>query len=131
MANDHKGMKFTGYTALSGTTSPKLGAANLKLPDKVKTILGIVPYLTSPAANTANEPIAGKVHIISESVKINPLIVLSDSRPVTAGGSQLRAHAGCMLASYCCAQAGCGSGICARMIKSPAFPAEALYLGSL
>ena len=46
-------------------------------------------------------------------------LVDESETPVMAGGSNFRAHAGVMLTSYCWAQAGWGSGIWARMRKSP------------
>lgn len=73
----HISSKFTGYTALSGTTAQTLGGADLELPDGAKCILGVVPYITSPAGNTAGEPVAGKVTITSSDVRINPVQILA------------------------------------------------------
>lgn len=73
---DHQDSKFTGYTALSSTDAQTLGGAVLKLPDNAKSILAVVPYITSPAGATANEPIWGKVTITCDSAPINPLQVL-------------------------------------------------------
>lgn len=75
----HIGSKFTGYTALSSTTAQTLGGADLGLPDGAKCILGVIPYLTSPAGNTAGEPVAGKVTITSTDITrgINPVQILA------------------------------------------------------
>ena len=73
----HIGTKFTGYTALSSTTEQLLGGAALELPDGVREIIGVVPYITSPAGNTANEPVAGLIDILSDDVKTVPYQVLA------------------------------------------------------
>lgn len=73
----HIGTKFTGYTALSSTTPQLLGGANLKLPDGVKEVIGIVVYATSPAGNTAGEPIACYADVQSDDVRPNPFTVLA------------------------------------------------------
>ena len=84
------GTKFTGYTSIgTGTTSTLLGGANLKLPDAAKAIIGIFPYLTSPAGNTANESVNGKVDLQSDDLKINPYTVFAN--PI--GSSLLKAVA--------------------------------------
>lgn len=63
----------TGATALSSTTPVQLGGADLKIPSDAKTILAIIPVVTSPAGNTATEPIAAKVHITSNDLKLHPI----------------------------------------------------------
>lgn len=75
----HIGCKFTGYTALSAATAQTLGGADLELPDTAKSILAVIPYITSPAGNTAGEPVAGKVTITSSDIKqgINPVQILA------------------------------------------------------
>lgn len=75
----HIASKFTGYTALSGTTAQTLGGADLELPDGAKCILAVIPYITSPAGNTAAESVMGKVTITSADIKqgINPLQILA------------------------------------------------------
>lgn len=70
--------KFTGYTALDSTTAVLLGGAALELPDGARQILGIVPYLTSPAGNTAAEAVAAKIYIQSDDLaKVVPFEVLA------------------------------------------------------
>jgi hypothetical protein len=87
--NGHIGTKFTGYTALSSTTPQLLGAAALELPDGVREVIGIIPYITSPAGNTANEPIVGYVDVQSADVKVVPFSVLAS--PI--GSSLLKSSA--------------------------------------
>ena len=79
--------KFTGYTALSSTDAQTLGGADLGLPDGAKSILAVIPYITSPAGCTANEAIVGKVSITSTDVGkgLNPINILA--QPI---GSQLQ-----------------------------------------
>jgi len=71
------GTKFTGYTALSSTTAQLLGGAALELPDAARTILAMIPFITSPAGNTANEPVVGEAYLESEDVGIIPFHVLA------------------------------------------------------
>ena len=71
-------------------------------------------YLASPVARY-------------RSIKVRQAPTLSP--PVTEGGSNLRAHAGSMLALYCWAHTGCGSGICARKMNSPPRRAACRYSG--
>lgn len=85
----HIGTKFTGYTALSSTTEQLLGGAALELPDGVREIIGIVPYITSPAGCTANEPVTGYVNVTSDDVKTVPYQVLAS--PI--GSSLLKSSA--------------------------------------
>lgn len=97
------GTKIIGYTALNSTTDVLLGGANLKLPDGAKEILGVYPYVTSPAGNTANEPVAAVVTIQSDDVKgIQPYQVLCE--PI--GSSLLKSCAqpqgkSCFMPMYC------------------------------
>src|SRR5688572_14858814 len=50
---------------------------------------------------------------VTRARSINMNITACDSPPEIDGG----AHTCCIAKSYCCAQAGCGAGICARMRK--------------
>lgn len=71
------GTKFTGYTALSTTTAVLLGAAALELPDGARNILAMIPFITSPAGNTAGQPVAGEAYLQSEDLNIVPFHVLA------------------------------------------------------
>jgi hypothetical protein len=83
------GTKFSGFTALSGTTAVLLGGANVTLPDGAKQIVAMIPVLTSPAGNTANEPIVAESYLESDDVKVVPYHVLA--QPI--GSSLLKAVA--------------------------------------
>lgn len=71
------GTQFSGYTALDSTTAVLLGAAAIELPDGAKSIVAMMPFLTSPAGNTANEPVAAEAYLESDDVKIVPYHVLA------------------------------------------------------
>ena len=83
------GTKFTGYTALSSTTAVLLGGAALELPDGARNILAMIPMLTSPAGNTAGEPLAAEAYLESDDIKVVPFHVL----PHPIGSSLLKAVA--------------------------------------
>lgn len=83
------GSKFTGYTALSATTAVLLGGAALELPDGARNIVAMVPFLTSPAGNTAAEPVAAEAYLESDDVKVVPFHVL----PNPIGSSLLKSVA--------------------------------------
>lgn len=70
------GSKFTGYTALSSTTATLLGGAALDLPDGAKSVIAVIPFLTSPAGCTANEPFAAEAYLESDDVKVVPYHIL-------------------------------------------------------
>jgi hypothetical protein len=65
--------KVHGATALSSTTDTQLGAglgaaaSDLDLPSDAKFIIAACPILSSPAGNTANEPIVAKFTLASKS----------------------------------------------------------------
>lgn len=65
--------KVHGATALNGVTNVQLGsglgaaASDLDLPSDAKFIIAACPILTSPAGNTANEPIVAKFDLQSKS----------------------------------------------------------------
>lgn len=66
----HITSKFTGFTSIgTGTAETLLGGAALELPDGAKEIIGIVPYLSSPAGNTAAEAIQADFFVTSEDLK--------------------------------------------------------------
>lgn len=71
------GSKFTGFTALSATTAVLLGAAALELPDGARNIVAMIPVVSSPAGNTANEPVAAEAYLESDDCKIVPYHVLA------------------------------------------------------
>lgn len=71
------GSKFSGYTALSSTTAVLLGGAAVELPDGAREIVAMIPYLTSPAGNTASEPVAAEAYLESDDVKVVPFHVLA------------------------------------------------------
>jgi len=71
------GAKFTGYTAISATTATLLGGAALELPDGARNILAMVPFVTSPAGNTAAESVAAEAYLESDDVKVVPYHVLA------------------------------------------------------
>jgi hypothetical protein len=80
------GTQFSGYTALSSTTAVLLGAAAVELPDGAKNIVAMIPFLTSPAGNTAAEPLAAEAYLESDDVKVVPYHVL----PNPIGSSLLK-----------------------------------------
>jgi hypothetical protein len=61
------GVKSWGSTALSALTDVQIGGASFEFPSDAKCLLCAMPTLTSPAGNTANEPVAAKVKIQSTS----------------------------------------------------------------
>lgn len=72
------GRKVVGPTALSSTTAQLVGGAALTLPEAAKCILGIKIACSSPAGNTAGEPIAAKVYLESQDFPfIGPFEVLA------------------------------------------------------
>ncbi len=72
------GTKFTGYTALSSTDPQLLGGAALEVPDGAKSLLAAIPFCTSPAGDTANEPVVGAAYLNSEDIKgIQPFYMLA------------------------------------------------------
>lgn len=71
------GTKFSGFTALSSTTAVLLGAAAVEIPDGAKNIVAIIPVLTSPAGNTAGEPVVAEAYLESDDVKVVPYHVLA------------------------------------------------------
>jgi hypothetical protein len=81
--------KFTGYTAISGVVATLLGGAALELPDGARQIVGIVPYVTSPAGNTAAEPVAVELYVESDDLKVTPYHIL----PSPIGSSLLKSVA--------------------------------------
>ena len=84
------GTKFTGYTALSSTTPQLLGGAIQELPDGARQLVGVIPFLTSPAGNTANEPVAAEMYLTSDDIKsLVPYHVLA--QPI--GSSLLKSSA--------------------------------------
>lgn len=83
------GTKFTGYTALSSTDAQLLGGAALELPDAARNLVAMIPFITSPAGCTANEPVAGKAYLESDDVKVVPYTVLA--QPI--GSSLLKSSA--------------------------------------
>jgi len=69
--------KVIGPTVLSALTDVQLGGKSLKVPANAKTLLAIIPHLSSPAGNTAGEPIAAKFSFSSDDVSnIKPYTVL-------------------------------------------------------
>ena len=64
---------MVGPTALSATTEVHIGGVDLDIPADAKTILAIIPVLSSPAGNTANESVSAKVHIESKDLKRHPI----------------------------------------------------------
>jgi hypothetical protein len=66
------GSKFSGFTALSSTTAVLLGGAAVELPAKARSIVAMIPILTSPAGNTAAQPIAAEAYLESDDVKLVP-----------------------------------------------------------
>ena len=71
------GSKFSGYTALSSTTAVLLGGAAVELPATARSIVAMIPYLTSPAGNTAGEPVAAEAYLESDDVRVVPYHVLA------------------------------------------------------
>jgi len=67
--------KVVGPTQLSGTTDILIGGQPLKLPAEAKSILAIVPYVSSPAGPTAGEPIIAKVSLQSDDFPVAPYTV--------------------------------------------------------
>jgi len=67
------GLKHVGPTALSALTDVQIGGTTflLDFPSDAKTILAVMPTLTSPAGNTANEPLAASVSLSSTSSGFN------------------------------------------------------------
>jgi hypothetical protein len=69
----HIATKFTGLTSIGTSTADTLlGGAAIELPDGAREILGIIPYLTSPAGNTAAEAVNANIFITSDDLKIVP-----------------------------------------------------------
>ena len=72
-------------------------------------------------------PVRRLATIVRELPNVDVSLDSSASHQVklASGGSNFRAQTGRIFVSYCCAQAGCGSGICARRRKSPSFTSAA------
>jgi len=83
------GSKFSGFTALSSTTAVLLGGAAVELPAGARSILAMIPIITSPAGNTAAEPIAAEAYLESDDVKLVPYHVF----PNPIGSSLLKSVA--------------------------------------
>jgi len=66
-----------GPTALSGTTKTLLGGDTLKLPADARSILAVIPYLSSPGGPTAGEPIAASLTLESDDFPVMPYEVLA------------------------------------------------------
>lgn len=83
------GSKRWGATVLSALTSVQIGAADFEFPSDAKCLLAVMPTLTSPLANTANEPIAAKVTLQSTSNYLGDCTFL----PNPIGSSLLKSSA--------------------------------------
>ena len=73
-----------GPTQLSALTNTLIGGENLKLPADAKSILAIIPYISSPGGPTAGQSIIAKIDLQSDDFPIQPYLV-----PVQPVGSTL------------------------------------------
>jgi len=69
------GSDVVGPTVLSATSDVQLGGASWKVPAGVKSILAVIPVVSSPGGPTAAQPIAAKLTVESDDVKVAPFIV--------------------------------------------------------
>lgn len=83
------GVKSWGATALSSTTDVQIGGADFEFPSDAKCLLAIMPTLSSPLANTANEPIVARIKVQSSSNYFGDLTFLA--QPI--GSSLLKSSA--------------------------------------
>lgn len=82
--------KVAKPTQLSGTTDVLVGGEPLKMPADAKSILAIIPYVSSPAGPTAGEPIIVKIRLESDDFPVAPYTVLAQPIGSSLGKSGIQ-----------------------------------------
>ncbi|MBS7252326.1 MAG: hypothetical protein KIH08_17320, partial [Candidatus Freyarchaeota archaeon] len=82
--------KTMGPTQLSGTTDVLVGGDELTLPSAAKSILAIIPHLSSPGGNTAGQAIIAQVSLDSDDFSVKPYEVLAQPIGSSLGKSGIQ-----------------------------------------